>query len=308
MATANTANAVIDVGETVIQRVIEVEAMPAPVRFMFPNVSEQAVAEARTVLGPDVYDAAHDLVLLGVQSYVLRVGGRVILIDSCIGNDKERPHTPGMHRIQTEYLARLAAAGIRPDEVDLVLCTHLHPDHVGWNTRRQDGEWVPTFPKARYLIGREEFEEAKRLRALPPAHEMAQDLQTMFDDSVLPIERSGQLELVEGDHRIVHELDHGLRLEPAPGHSFGQLMVHVESGGEHAVLCADVIHHPIQLRDLSISQIGDLDRGQAQATRRRLVETYADTATLISPAHFPARNAGRFVTAGDAFGFDWLQG
>jgi glyoxylase-like metal-dependent hydrolase (beta-lactamase superfamily II) len=264
------------------------------------------VARARATFGPELFDAATDSVILGVHSYVIRVGGRTILVDSCIGNDKERPATPGMHHLQTDYLATLAAAGVRPEEVDLVLCTHLHPDHVGWNTRLRDGGWVPTFPNARYLIGRREFEEAQRLRALPPVHEMAADLQTMFDDSVLPIERSGQLVLVEDDHAVVRELDHGIRLEPAHGHSFGQLMVHVESGAAHAVLSADVIHHPIQLLDLSIAQIGDYDRAQAEATRRRLVETYVDTDTVISPAHFPARNAGRFVSDGDGFAFDWL--
>jgi glyoxylase-like metal-dependent hydrolase (beta-lactamase superfamily II) len=150
---------------------------------MFPNVSEAVLDEAAARFGPDAFEPQTRSVVLSIHSYVLRVGERLILVDSlhrqpqgAAGNARNAPP-------QHELSGRPCSRGVRPEDVDLVLCTHLHPDHVGWNTRLADGRWVPTFPNARYLIGRTEFENANRLRGLPPIHEMAADLQTMFDDS-----------------------------------------------------------------------------------------------------------------------------
>jgi glyoxylase-like metal-dependent hydrolase (beta-lactamase superfamily II) len=296
------------VGKVAIDRVVELERMLVPAPFFFPGLSSELLGQAAELFGPELFEQESSSVVLSVHSQVLRVGGRTIVVDCCIGNDKERPVLPEMHHLSIDFLGRLAAVGVKPEDVDLVLCTHLHPDHVGWNTRLSNGEWVPTFPNAKYLIARTEYEATKAERDAPPTDPLAEDRHRVFDDSILPIVQAGQAVFVEHDHVVERELDHGVRLESAPGHSAGQVTVHVESQGEQAVLSADVIHHPIQLLDLSLSQIGDSDPELATTTRRRLVETYADSGTIILPAHFPTPTAGRFVSDGDAYAYEWLDG
>jgi glyoxylase-like metal-dependent hydrolase (beta-lactamase superfamily II) len=296
------------VGKLTIDRVVELAEMPVPARIFFPAITPEIVETAKTSLGPDLIDIETGDVILTVQSYVVRAGARTILVDSCIGNDKERPATPEMHRLGIDFLGRLAAVGVRPEDVDVVLCTHLHPDHVGWNTRLQNGEWVPTFPNARYLIGQTEFEHAQRFHEAAADNPMVADLVTMVEDSVLPVVRANQASFVADGHKLELELDHGLRLESAPGHTPGHVIVHVEAPGHHAILSADVIHHPLQLLDLELSQIGDIDPATATATRRRLVESYANSDTIILPAHFPSPTCGRFISDENGYAFAWLEG
>lgn len=296
------------VGDITIDRVVELERMPVPAPFFFPGLTPELAAEAQSLLGPGLIDPDNGDVILSVHSQVLRIGGRVVVIDCCIGNDKERPVLAEMHHLDIDFLGRLAAVGVKPEDVDLVMCTHLHPDHVGWNTRLSNGEWVPTFPNARYVVGRHEYEATKQERDAPPADPMAEDRHRVFDDSILPIVEAGQVDFVDDDHAVELELDHGLRVESARGHSAGHLMIHVEGGGEHAILSGDVIHHPIQLLDLDLCPIGDLDPPTAIASRRRLVETCVDTDTIILPAHFPTPTAGRFISQGGGFAYEWLDG
>jgi len=199
----------------------------------------------------------------------VKTGRHTILIDSCLGNDKERPTRPQFHRLRTPYIADLARAGIRVEDVDYVMCTHLHWDHVGWNTRLDNGRWVPTFPNARYVMARREFAhwEAVHQRGEETPH------RTAFEDSVLPVVRTGQSVLVDDDYA----LEDGLWFEGAPGHTPGNVVIHARSAGATAVFMGDVIHHPLQLlkagvvdprlqRSAAVAQDADPpDRGTCRA-------------------------------------------
>jgi glyoxylase-like metal-dependent hydrolase (beta-lactamase superfamily II) len=226
----------------------------------------------------------------------VRTGRYTILVDSCIGNDKDRPTRPKWHRRQGDFLTQLAAAGVTPDDVDFVMCTHLHADHVGWNTRLVNGAWVPTFPKAQYLIAEPEYAHWKRQHDSNPPEPV---LHGSFADSVLPVVQAGQAVMV----RMDHEVEAGLHLEPAVGHTPGNVVIHVQNEGRHAVLLGDVLHHPVQLAYPEWSTRFCEDPAQSAKTRRGLIECYADTQTRLVTAHFAAPTFGRAVRDGASFGF-----
>ena len=197
------------------------------------------------------------------------------------------------------YLADLAAAGVQPEEVDFVLCTHLHVDHVGWNTKLLNGRWVPTFPNAKYIFARKEYEfwEKRHVDGTEGP------VPNVYDDSVLPVMEAGQAVLVDMDHQI----DDGLWFEPAPGHTAGNVVLNLQSQGENAVLSGDVMHHPIQLVCPEWSSRACEDRVQSAATRRALIERYADTDTLIAPAHFASPTMVYIISKGDAFAYQLVS-
>jgi glyoxylase-like metal-dependent hydrolase (beta-lactamase superfamily II) len=213
------------------------------------------------------------------------------VVDACVGNDKERAVFPQWHHQQSTYLADLAAAGVQVEEVDFVMCTHLHTNHVGWNTRLLDGRWVPTLPNARYIFARHEYRycEEQMRRDASSGHPQA------FADSVLPVMEAGQAVLVDNDH----EIDHGVWLEPAPGHTPGNVVVNLRSGEDHAVMSGDVIHHPIQLVRPEWSSRACEDRALSRQTLCAFIERYADTYTLIAPAHFASPSLGYFIHQND---------
>jgi glyoxylase-like metal-dependent hydrolase (beta-lactamase superfamily II) len=293
------------IGAVDIRRVSEIDRWAFPAAGLFPAMPPELVAAHRDRLGPRFIDPDNDDLILSVHSWVLKVAGRTIVVDTCNGNHKERPNLPPHHRLDTPYLANLAAAGVRPEDVDLVLCTHLHPDHVGWNTRLADGRWVPTFPNARYLMGDRDLADLQALVARGSEDPIEQEFLRTYDDSLLPVLDAGQAEVIASDHVVARELDHGIWLAPAPGHTHGHVAIHVDGGMAHAggttraVLTGDVIHHPLQLVDLSLSQGGDADPAQAEATRRALIERTVDTDTYVLTGHFPAPSAVRFVSRGD---------
>lgn len=302
-----TAAAGIALGAVRVDRVVELDRWVFPATALFPAMPAELVAEGRGWLSERFIDPVKDELVLAVQTFVLRANGRIILVDTCNGNHKERPALPPHHRLQTDYLQRLAGAGVAPEDVDLVLCTHLHPDHVGWNTRLDDGRWVPTFPRARYLLARRELDELRALVAARPQEGIEADLARTYEDSVAPVVASGQAVVVEDDHVVERELDHGIWLESAPGHTRGHVAVHVTGGGDHAVVIGDVIHHPLQLAALDVAQAGDVDPQLAARTRRALVERCAQNGWLMLPAHFAAPTVGRVVEAGERFDFAWLE-
>jgi glyoxylase-like metal-dependent hydrolase (beta-lactamase superfamily II) len=269
------------VGAIGIQRVLELERWPFAPQDLFPEIDDVLVADAAQRLGPTLVDPATGELILVVQSYLLHTDVGVVLVDPCNGNHKPRPNLPPHHDLDTPYLARLRAAGIAPADVACVLCTHLHPDHVGWSTRLQDGRWVPTFPNARHLYARAEYEQMAALHADAPAGGVLADLAATFDDSVLPVVEAGLSTVVEADHEVAD----GVRLVPAPGHTPGHVVVRLDSGGRRGVVSGDVLHHPIQLDALDLAQAGDADPALAAATRRALVEACADTDVLLLPGH-----------------------
>jgi glyoxylase-like metal-dependent hydrolase (beta-lactamase superfamily II) len=273
-------------GRLSVSRIYESDAV-IPLATALPSITAEDLAQLKRWYWDaelaDLPSAAG--MRISVHSFVLRIDGRNILVDTCCGNDKRRSLPPvSMQRYP--YLENLAQAGLRPEDIDLVMCTHLHFDHVGWNTRLQDGTWVPTFPKARYLFGRRdlEFFSGQRHEAL---HREA------FDDSVAPILDAGLAEIVDADSLIHREIGDGIWLEDASGHSPGNLCVIAECGGSRAIFSGDCFHHPIQVVRPDAAFFADENPAQASATRRRLLEQHADTDTIFFPAHFTGSTAGR---------------
>jgi glyoxylase-like metal-dependent hydrolase (beta-lactamase superfamily II) len=283
----------IALGEFRIDRAVEYEGpFIRPDEFFLGY--DAAATHGHDWLGP-ILDPATGQMRLSFHSFVLRTGRHTILIDTCMGNDKERPARPIGHHRDTDFLARLAAAGVQPEEVDFVMCTHLHWDHVGWNTRLQDGRWVPTFPRARYIMARSEYDHrsAMHARGERGMHDLA------FADSILPLVHAEQALVVDDDHAI----EDGIWLEPCPGHTPGTVVVNLKSGEARGVFSGDVIHSPLQFIRPDWSSIACADPAQSAASRRRLMEQHADTQTLIMPAHFLAPSVGYIRRHGDAFAF-----
>lgn len=270
-----------------------------PMRFadFLPSSDAQAIAAERNWLEPQFANLEQGLGFLTIQCYLVRTAHHTVLIDTCVGNDKNRSALAGFHQLKTGWLDELRACGVRPSEVDYVMCTHLHSDHVGWNTRLESGRWVPTFPNARYVFARREFEHRERLYRSDP-----QDGYGMFADSVLPVVASGQSLLVDSDYA----LDDQLRLEPAAGHTPGNVVIHLQSRGARAVLSGDVMHHPIQVRYPEWSSRFCEDPLLAAQYRKSFVESHADTNTLVLPAHFPAPTAGRIRRDGSRGRFEFV--
>jgi glyoxylase-like metal-dependent hydrolase (beta-lactamase superfamily II) len=285
------------IGALEIEKIVEMDGMALPADLVFPGATPEIVARARLALDHRFIAADHDGLLWSFHSYLIRSKGRNILIDTCHGNDKERPDPVAYaHRLNTDYLGNMARAGLRPEDIDLVLCTHLHIDHVGWNTRLSDGKWVPTFPNAKYLMSRADYE---RFEHIAPDDQEGAIAYYSFHDSVLPVVAAGQAELVEGDHVVERELGDGIWLEGAPGHTIGSVLVHAQSGQGHAIFAGDVMHHPIQIVEPTLHVAGEYDTALGKKTRRSLLERCADTDTLLLPAHFPSPTAARVVSGAD---------
>jgi glyoxylase-like metal-dependent hydrolase (beta-lactamase superfamily II) len=268
-------------GDVDIARVEDYQGPGFEPAHMFPDFRPDMWQAERDWLVPRFYDPDADKLRTSIHSWLVRTPRHTILIDACIGNHKRRPSIERFHMRREPWLERLAAAGARPEEVDFVLCTHLHADHVGWNTRLENGRWIPTFPNARYLCSRADFErwDERRPDFLPrPINEF------VFGDSILPVLESGQLELVDG----ARVLEGGLIIEPAPGHSPGHVTVRLRAGGREALFSGDVIHHPIQLPYPRLCSVFDEDRAQALATRLALLAECAAAGSVLLPTHFAA--------------------
>jgi len=225
-----------------------------------------------------------------IHCFVVETPDMRIVVDTCMGNDKER--ATNAHMLKTDFLERFEAAGFKRESIDAVLCTHLHYDHVGWNTMLVDGRWIPTFPNARYLMGRAEFEYAREDRG--------GDHALVFDDSVRPVFDAGLVDLVEVDHRISDEV----WFEPTPGHTAGHVSVRISSKGEGAFITGDMVHHPCQLAHMQWFNHSDFNPDMSVATRRRVFGECADNAILFIGSHFYAPTAGRVVRDGQAFRFE----
>ena len=229
--------------------------------------------------------------IASVHVLLVEAPGLRLVVDTCIGNDKPRNLTGG-NPLATPFLQHLADAGWSRDSVDAVICTHLHADHVGWNTMLVDGKWVPTFPKARYLIGKHEFEHWSR--------ESEGEQQAIMEDSVWPIFDAGLVDLVEMDHRISPEV----RLRPTPGHTPGHVSVMIESEGQKAVITGDITHHPCQMAHPEWATSYDSDTQGATTTRAKLFAEWADQPILVIGTRYAAPTAGHVKRDGAAFRFE----
>ncbi|MFI1212398.1 MBL fold metallo-hydrolase [Streptomyces sp. NPDC020802] len=278
------------VGGVPVHLIDEVNLPPETGPWLLPDATPEVVT-AQDWLHP--HFAGQDGILhLDSHSFAIVVNGLRVLVDTGIGNGKERAN-PAWHNLRTDFLERLTAAGFPPDSVDLVILTHLHADHVGWNTQQVNGEWVPTFPNARYLTSRAE-------REFWATYDMEEAREQMFRDSVIPVEQAGLLSTVDVPLKGA-EIAPGLRLIPTPGHTPGHVAVELTSQGETALISGDCVHHPVQLAHPAIGACVDIDPRQSEATRRKLLGSLAGTDTLLLGTHFAPPTAGRVAAHGDAY-------
>jgi glyoxylase-like metal-dependent hydrolase (beta-lactamase superfamily II) len=284
----------IKLGDVTVTRVEETHGPIMPTGAFFPTIPTDAWRAHRDLLVPDHLGAGDDMVHVAMQSWLLRSGGRTILIDTGIGNDKNRPAVQPWHQQRVDYLGRLAAAGITPGDIDLVVNTHLHVDHVGWNTRLVDGQWLPTFPNATYLMPAADFHYWNPANN-PSIPGGVND--NAYDDSIAPVHAAGQVQLWEDGYQI----DGNLRLEAAPGHTPGHAVLKLESGGDRALFAGDIIHTPLQLHQHGHSSCFCEDPSQAAVTRRRLLDWAADAQALVLPAHFSGHSALTIERRGESY-------
>ena len=276
------------IGSAMISRIVEIEG-PSPGTFLFADATPERLLQ-HAWLKPN-FLTEDGRTLGAIHAFVVESQGKTIVVDTCVGNDKQRA-VKNWHMRQGRFLADFAEAGFLRENVDTVLCTHLHVDHVGWNTMRIEDRWVPTFPNARYLIGRKEWEHWS---AAPEGTD--RDVQ---DDSVRPVFDAGLADLVEMNHEVTSEV----RLEPTPGHTPGHASVRIVSRGEEAVITGDLMHHPVQCAEPNWASRFDVDADAARRTRREFLERHAGRPVLVLGTHFATPTAGRVVRDGAVFRFD----
>lgn len=282
-------------GDVEITRVIEWTGPLGPPRNLVPGVGAEVWKENEDWLSPDHWETDSDRTVLALQTWVLRSAGKTVLVDTGVGNGRERPGSPLFHHRQGDFLGELARAGVRPQDVDIVVNTHVHGDHVGWNTVAADGGWVPAFPNAQYLI------PAADDHHFGPGNGygggLREDDRLIYEDSIAPVHHAGQAVLWDGAHRI----DEHLTLESAPGHTPGSAVLRLASGTDRAVFVGDLLHSPVQILEPACNSCFCLDAGQAAASRRRILERAADEAELLVPAHFGGTGAVEVRRQGQKF-------
>jgi glyoxylase-like metal-dependent hydrolase (beta-lactamase superfamily II) len=280
------------IGDVTITSITEVE-VAIPGATLVPDATPGNLEALGEWIRPFV-DGEGNLRIL-IQALGIASQGRRILVDTCVGNDKERT-IPAFDRLRTSFLEDLENAGFGPGAVDTVVCTHLHVDHVGWNTRWDGSRWTPTFPKARYLIAREEWEHWSREEEIP--------LGDILGDSVRPVFDAGLADLVATDHAITDEV----RLEPTPGHTPGHVSVRIRSRGEELMITGDLMHHPSQCAHPEWESLADTDRALARRTRRAFLEHQATRGVRVIGTHFAGPCIGRVHPEGEAFRFQRDEG
>jgi glyoxylase-like metal-dependent hydrolase (beta-lactamase superfamily II) len=283
------------VGDVRVFMVPEV-VIPTSVRWLLPDAPREQVEAARAWMQPAFMDE-NGYLIQSVHTYVLKTPTRVVLIDTGVGNAKARAGgIPAFNMLDTPFLQRLASIGVQPDDVDLVLCTHMHTDHVGWDARRRGNEWTPTFPRARHAFARPEYE------AFTAALRRSNAQAAVWADSIEPVVRAGLADVVDADA----DFGEGIRLEPSFGHTPGHVSVVLESGGGEAVFIGDVMHSPLQaLFPRLRCALGGPEEASREA-RLAVLERYADTGTPLFGAHFGAHGGGYVRREGPAFRFDAL--
>ena len=276
-----------NVGDVEITRLVEVNNWEDDITMLLPDAGPETV-QAYPWLVPQ-FATAEGRMLLSFQCFVMRVRGRQIMLDTCIGADRQREF-PVFTNMQTSFLQDLAHAGFKREEIDTVLCTHLHFDHVGWNTMLKDNAWVPTFPRARYLFGRQEYEHWMKLKETNGYH----DLNHMYD-AVAPVVDAGLVDLIEPSHQVCEELS----LFQTPGHTPGHVSIRIDSQGESAIITGDMLQHPIQFERPADLVRFDMLQEVASQTRTDFVDSVANTQTLVIGSHFCDPSSGWVVRDGE---------
>lgn len=284
----------IEVGDVTIQRIVEQEDAFFDAFEFFPDLTKELLEENRDWLYPVYFKPGGTHFNLCVQSYLVRTKHHTILVDTCVGNHKPRKTRAFWDNMASDqYEKNLAAAGVSVDDIDMVMCTHLHTDHVGWNTKLENGQWVPTFPNARYVFSEKELNYWTEFHATKP------EAAPWITDSVLPIVAAQRCDLVENNHELLD----GITLVPSPGHTIDHCSIHVARGEASALITGDMIHSPLQARYPELGMMSDYNSHQAGLSRRQIFDRFMDTPTLMCTAHFPSPSTGRFERWDDGYRF-----
>jgi glyoxylase-like metal-dependent hydrolase (beta-lactamase superfamily II) len=279
------------VGDVEVFSIPEVVSFDDDINVLLPNATPELVLKYPW-LQPH-YATPEGRMIINFQGFVVKAGGRHIVVDTCIGADRQREYDVFCN-LKSDYMQDLKSIGVTPDNVDTVLCTHLHFDHVGWNAQRLNNRWVPTFPKARYLFGRIEYEHWMGLYRTKGYHDLLH-----VEECVMPIIEAGLVDLIEMKHQINEEIS----LEPTPGHTPGHVSVRIRSRGDEAIITGDMLHTPLQIAVPDWIGNFDMDRALAAQQRARFVKASADKPLLVIGSHFPQPTAGHIVSDGDSWRF-----
>ncbi len=275
-------NPLITIGDMEIWRVVDMETVGCVPTDTFPEASIDVIKSNYDWLYPNYIDSDNNLIM-AMQSFVIKANNKIILVDGALGNDKHR-HTNWADKRQSPYLDRFSEIGLNIEDVEMVLTTHMHMDHVGWFTKWSNGDWIPTFPNAKYIFVRKEYEYWKNT----PENG---NLDTSFGliDSIEPVMNSKQAEFVPVDYT----LNDRIYFEPAPGHTPGQVMIHIKSNKKHLIMAGDIFHHPIQIAQPDwTADYYDVDTTEAEKTRIEFLNKYVDSGVIIIGAHFGNKPAG----------------
>jgi len=285
----------ITLGDVTVTRIRETEASFPITALLVAEGGREDWEQNSSWLVPDHWDPESNEIQVNVASYLLRSAGKNILIDTGGGNGKERPYFPPVSHLDTDYLKGLAHEGVNPEDVDIVICTHLHMDHVGWNTVLENREWIPTFPNATYFFTSEDFEFWNPLNEKKPNGALIN--QNAYEDSIAPIHNAGQARLWSGRHTI----DENLTLVAAPGHTPGSAVINVASGSDRAIFVGDIMHSPMQIMQPDWNSCFCENPEESRSTRKEILSRAADTNTLIFAAHFAGGHAAEIERNGDKF-------
>jgi len=282
-------------GDVTVNRIVELYEDASPPEVITPDMPRERWEENRSWLVPNHWNPQTDAYVGALQSWLLRSGGRNILIDTGAGNGKDRPQ-PQFSNLRTDFLGNLAASGVRPEDIDVVINTHLHLDHTGWNTYRVGEDWVPTFPNATYLISKTDFDFWN------PAYGnesvvLGKGNYGSFEDSVLPVHQAGQTLLWEDSYTI----DENIRLELTPGHTPGASVVQLQSGSDRVLFASDTLHVPMQILEPDCNSCFCEDPAAARAVRHKLLGWAADNNALFVPGHFVDAGCVEVARAGARF-------
>ena len=279
------------IGDVKITKIVELDVVGGT-RFILPDATYQECQKIAW-LAP-AYANDQGKLRLTIKSLIVETPTRRIVVDTCLGNGKQNRSVPTWNNLDTDFLSRMTAAGYPPESIDTVFCTHMHVDHVGWNTRLEGDRWVPTFQNARYVFVKREYDHWL-------AGHGTDEQQAVIADSVKPIAAAGLVDLVAADARLTDELT----LIETPGHSPGHVSIHIESNERQGLLTGDVAHNPCQMAHLDWSSTADFDQMQAAQTRRSLLARFADTPTLVIGGHF---EPGYLKSDGEAYRLDAIEG
>ena len=272
------------IGDVEVWRILEINGPFLSPEELFPDAGPE-VRKALETHAPQQLCKKTGKLILPIQGFLLKTPKHTILVDSCVGNDKDNGHVDWNKRSSDRFMAALTAAGVGPEDIDYVLCTHLHSDHVGWNTKLEDGRWIPTFPNARYLITAADNEHFREQAG------------TTYMQSVLPVVEARQVDLVASEHM----LGDNVSLIPTPGHTPGHVSVLISSNGSEAIITGDAIHTSVQCRHPDWHFKFDTDGAMAAGSRRKLLQEATSGNRRVIGNHFALPSIGRVKEHGDAF-------